>query len=251
MHATTTDTTQVRSAARVMETQKVEPRVLGAAGGLLVALAAIFAWQELHLPAEGTMVLGAAVAAGAAAVLARLRLLLLGPVLLLGGTAAGGLWYGATREPLLLVGLGVLFAASVVLAVWERRHPAPESGLSRWHRLLSWHGVALGGLATSFAAYFHVFDASDLAPADFVARRALLSLAWLLSGVGLVLGGRRAGATEVRDAGFVLVAAAVSKVLVYDTTHLDGLLRVATLAVGGLVLLLAAAGVRRVDAVRG
>jgi hypothetical protein len=63
----------------------------------------------------------------------------------------------------------------------------------------------------------------------------------------LVLHGRSRRATEIRDAGFLVLAAAVAKLLVYDTTHLDGLLRVGALAVGGAVLLASAAMVRRLN----
>jgi hypothetical protein len=52
----------------------------------------------------------------------------------------------------------------------------------------------------------------------------------------------------MRDSGFLVVAAAVSKLLIYDTTHLDGLLRVGALAVAGVLLLGSAAAVRRLNA---
>lgn len=241
---------QVGGAARVVEVQKVEVRVLGIAGAGLLGLAGVFLWRELHVAPEVLMLVGALLAAGLAWFFRRTQTLLVGPVVLLGATALGGLWYGATREPLLLAALAVLFAVSLAMAVGELVQARPESALSRWHRMLSWHGVALSGLATTFALYFHVFDASDLAAQDFVARRALLTLGWLLAGVGLVLFGRARRATEVRDAGFVVLAASVGKLLVYDTTHLDGLLRVGALAVGGLVLLTSAQLARRFNAGR-
>ena len=229
---------------RHVEVEKLETNVLGYAGAALLALAAVFLWREL---AEVVVVLGAAGAAVGASVLARLKVPLVGPALLLGATGVGALWYGASREPLLLVGLVVSFGAAIGLAMLERRGPALESTQARWHRLLSWHGVAVSGLVSSFALYFQIFDASDLSLQGFVARRALLSLGWLFAGVGLVLHGRSRRATEIRDAGFLVLAAAVAKLLVYDTTHLDGLLRVGALAVGGAVLLASAAMVRRLN----
>ena len=246
MHGKTT--TQVEEQApRRVEVEKVETHVMGLAGTGLLALAAFFLWRELQVRAEVLLVMAAVAAAVAAFALGRLKVPLLGPVLLLGATGLGGLWYGATREPLLLAGLAVSFLAAVVLAVADRQRPAVESGRARWHRMLSWHGVALSGLVTSFAVYFQIFDASDLSLQGFVARRALLSLGWLLGGVSLVLFGRGRHAPEVRDAGFLVLAAAVTKLLVYDTTHLDGLLRIGALAVGGGVLLASAAGVRRLN----
>jgi hypothetical protein len=228
--------------------EKVETQVMGVAGAGLLALAGLFLWQELQVRAEVLLVLGATVAAVSAAVLHRFKIQLIGPAVLLGATGLGALWYGATREPLLLAGLGVAFVAALGLAVLDRRAPAVESPVSRWHRLLSWHGVALSGLVTSCAVYFHIFDASDLSLQGFVARRALFSGTWLLAGVGLVLFGRAQRATEMRDSGFLVLAAAVSKLLIYDTTHLDGLLRVGTLAAAGAVLLGSAAVVRRLNA---
>lgn len=240
----------VRRAERVVETKRVEAQVLGGAGVLLLGLAAVFSWQELHLATEVLMVGAAAVAAALAWWLASIRAQLVGPVLLLGATAAGGLWYGATREPVLLVALGLTFAASVALALWDRLRAPMESVLDTWHRLLSWHGVALSGLAASFALYFQVFDASDLSLSHFVARRALLTLAWLFAGVGMVLRGRAVKATEIRDAGFLVLAAALGKLLVYDTLHLDGALRIGLLGVAGLVLVASAAVARRLNAER-
>jgi hypothetical protein len=248
MHAeTTTQTAGNAGPARAAPVAKVETQVMGVAGAGLMLLAGFFLWRELQVRAEVLLVLGAAVAAVAATVLRRLKVQLMGPVLLLIATGGGALWYGATREPLLLAGLVVAFAAALVLAVLDRRTPPLESSLDRWHRLLSWHGVGVAGLVTSFSVYFQVFDASDLSLQDFVARRAILSLGWLLSGVGLVLFGRASRATELRDAGFLVLAAAVSKLLIYDTTHLDGLLRVGALAVAGVVLLGSAAVVRRLN----
>jgi hypothetical protein len=251
MHGKTTTHDGGEGAAqgtRRVEVEKLETRVLGLAGGGLLALAAVFLWRELAVPAEVVLVVATVAAVVAAGVLSRLRVPLVGPAVLLGATGLGALWYGATREPLLLVGLGAAFAGTVALAVMARRAPAPESPTARWHRLLAWHGVALSGLVTSFAFYFQLFDASDLSLQHFVARRALLSLSWLAAGVALVLRGRSQRAGEVRDAGFVVLAAGVAKLLVYDTTHLDGLLRVGALAVGGAVLLGSAAVVRRLHA---
>jgi len=65
--------------------------------------------------------------------------------------------------------------------------------------------------------------------------------------VGLVLWGRGRRATEVRDAGFLVVAAAVAKLLCYDATHLDGALRIGALAAGGVLLVASAVWVRRLN----
>jgi len=66
-----------------------------------------------------------------------------------------------------------------------------------------------------------------------VARRLLLTVVWLAAGLALVVRRRPA----LQPGGRVLVAAAYVKALVYDTTHLDGGLRIlALLVTGGLLL---------------
>lgn len=126
--------------------------------------------------------------------------------------------------------------------------PPAEGGAWRWHRLLAWHGAGLAFLATSLAGYFHLFDASEAGLHGFLARRALLSLLWLGAGVAGVLYGRAARATEVRDAGFLVLAAGAVKLASFDAATLDGALRVGALAAGGALLLFAAAAVRRLQA---
>jgi uncharacterized membrane protein len=228
--------------------ERIESKVMGVVGAGLLGMAGFFVWRELLVPVEALMALGTVAAVGLAEGLRRRAAPLVGPLLVLGAIGLSSLWYGASRAPLLLFPLGLAFGAAVAFALAE---PAPgrrEPGVARWHRLLLWQGVALGGLVTSFAVYFQVFDASDLSLEAFVGRRALLSLAWLVGGVALVLRGRSRRAPEVRDAGFVVLAAAVAKLALYDTTHLDGLWRIGALSVAGGVLLAASRVVRRLNA---
>ncbi len=235
----------VKSAARVVEAKKVEPQVLAVTGGGLLVISGFLLWHELAVQAEVLMVVAAGVAAVMALMLSRAKVQLVGPATLLGATAAGALWYGINREPLLLLGLGLIFAASLGAAIWDRARPEVESSVGRWHRLLSWQGVALAGLGLSFAVYFHIFDGSDLGFHDFLARRSILSLTWLMAGVALVLFGRSRRANEIRDAGFLVLAAAVGKLVLYDTTHLSGWLRIGTLAAAGVALMGASVVARR------
>jgi uncharacterized membrane protein len=65
----------------------------------------------------------------------------------------------------------------------------------------------------------------------------VLTLGWLVTGVALVLHGRKRGEGVIRDAGFAFIAIALGKALAYDTTHLSGTLRVAGLAGAGLLML--------------
>ena len=216
-------------------------------GALLLGLSALFTWQELHLQTEVLAVALAAVVAAAGFTLARLRVQVLGPVWVLGATATAGLWYAATREPILIAALSIAFVSAMALVALERKRARVDAGIDRWHRLISWHAIGLSGLATSFAFYFHIFDASDLSLQQYLVRRVVLTLAWLISGTGLVLWGRATKKTEARDAGFLVLATSVLKLLTYDLSHVDGLTRIAALAIGGLTLVGAAEVARRLS----
>ncbi len=237
----------VRSAVRPSDPQRVEPRILTITGALLLGLAALFTWQELRMQTEALAVALAVVVAAAGFTLARLKVQVLGPVLVLGATVAAGLWYAATREPMLIAALSIAFVSSIALVALERKRARVDEGIDRWHRLISWQAIGISGLVTSFSFYFHIFDASDLSLQQYLVRRVVLTLAWLLSGTGLVLIGRAAKKPEVRDAGFLVLATSVLKLLTYDLTHVDGLTRIAALAIGGLTLVGAAQLARRLN----
>jgi len=244
---------EVANAARTtrpIDPQRSEPQILAIGGAVLLGLSGVFLWKELRLPIE-TLAIGlAGIVALAVAGLSRASFKVVGPVLLLAGTGVVGLWYAATREPVLLVALSTLMVASIAAIALEARRERLTSDRDRWHRLLSWHGAALTGLATSFAFYFHIFDASDLSLQGFVARRVVLTLAWLFIGTALVLSGRKQKLPEVRDAGFLVLATAVGKMLIYDVSHVDGALRVGALAIAGVTLLAAAEVARRLNLAR-
>lgn len=244
----------VRSAARVVETKKSEPKVLGAVGALLLALAGFFVWQELHLATEVLMVPIAIAAAAIAWLAARKDFTLVGPLALTAVSVVAGTWYGANKEPLLLIAMSIGAVAAIAVAISTSMRERVETASAKFHRMAAWGGVAVAGLITSFAGYFHIFNASESAGMeDFVARRAILSLTWLLSGTALVLFGRARQATEIRDAGFLVLAASVAKLMLYDTTHLDGGIRIGALAVGGAVLVAASfisSRINRVEAAR-
>jgi len=225
---------------RPIDPQKSEPRILGIAGLALLALAIVFGWQELALQPEMVTVLVSVVIGAGALIFSRSSIRIWGPLAVIAATAVSGLWYMTSREPVLIAGLAISFAAAVTLVVIERHHERLDEELERWHRLISWHAIALSGLASSFAVYFHLFDASDLGLQQFVVRRVVLTLTWLVSGTGLVLLGRANKRPEMRDAGFLVLAVSLLKMLAYDLTHVDGVMRIAALAVGGVILVGAA-----------
>lgn len=246
-------TNEVVTAARSTrpnDPQRSEPQILAIAGALLLGLSGLFLWNELHVAVEVLAIVLASAVGLAVAALSKAQFKVVGPVLLLAGDGVVGLWYAATREPMLLVALSILFVASIVVVALEARRERLVTDADRWHRMASWHGLALSGLATTFAFYFHIFDASDLSLQGFVARRVVLTLAWLFIGTGMVLSGRKHKLSEVRDAGFLVLATSVGKMLFYDAVHDQGAVRVAALAIGGVTLLLAAEVARRLNRAR-
>ncbi|MBX7116783.1 MAG: DUF2339 domain-containing protein [Myxococcaceae bacterium] len=221
--------------ARVVDAQGVEPYVLGLGGSVLLLLGGFFAWRELALANEVLMLAAALVASAIAWFTTKKQLPLLGPLVLVAATLSAGAWYAANKEPLLIVAMAMTLLMSV-FATWYGQKAFPREKF-QLHQTFSWLGMALNGLATTFATYFLVFNATENDLNDFVARRVLLTLTWLVSGALMVIWGRGKKAPEIRDAGFVVLAASMSKLLFYDMAHTDGMVRVATLLVGGAVLL--------------
>ncbi|MHB8875686.1 MAG: DUF2339 domain-containing protein [Myxococcaceae bacterium] len=220
-------------AHRAVNPMKLDSGVLMSAGAVLLALAGFFLWRDLAVRPELLVGAGAVLAAGVSLAGVRRRWPLVGPIVLLATGLLGGGWYAATREPVLLGALAVTLAASLATALGTQ-HAMP-SEKERYQRVLAWYGLAVAALVTSFAFYFHFLTLG--AAQDELGRRAILTLGWLVAGVSFVLWGRKRGENAIRDAGFLFLAAAVGKAVLYDTTHLEGMLRVGLLAVAGAVLL--------------
>jgi uncharacterized membrane protein len=214
---------------------KVDLRVLWMTGTLLCVLAGVFLWRDLEVPASA---LPAAVAVGLAALsMSRIdrRAPLVTPILMLLLVVGVGSWYAVFRDPLLLAPLGVCLLASIGMVAREPRDArTPEEQL---RRLAVWYGMVLAGLASSWATYFELVTLRF--PGD-EARRLLLTGAWMVVGVALVLGARWRDRPAARDAGFAFLAAGVGKLVLYDTSNLYGMIRIAELAAAGAVLLGAA-----------
>lgn len=212
---------------------KWDVRVLYGAGAALLALAAVFLWRDLQVPHELLLAVGAVVTAGLVFVGVPQQRPLAGPIAVLASAGLGGAWYAATKSGLLLVGLGVTLLVAIV-CVWRDGRARREQA-DRVLSVLAWYGLTAAAIAASWAFYFH-FLTLGLAE-DEVARRLVLTLGWLVIGVGLVLHSRKRGEPVIRDAGFAFIAIALAKALAYDTTHLSGTLRVVGLAGAGLLML--------------
>lgn len=217
-------------------TTKWDVKVLGGVGGGLLMLAVVFLWRDLQVPRELLLAVAAVGAAGLAFLHVPHTRGLMGPVTVLACAVAGGLWYAATKEGLLLVGLALTLAVATTLVLRWGLQPGAEQ--DRVRDVLIWFGLSAAAIAASWAFYFH-FLTLGIAE-DNVARRLVLTLGWLVAGVALVLTARQRGMPVMRDAGFVFVAIAVGKALLYDTMNLHGSLRVVGLAAAGVLMVGAA-----------
>jgi hypothetical protein len=141
-------------------------------------------------------------------------------------TAAAAGWFLVEQQAALLPPLAI--AAVTALAAVMRGQQEGRRDLA--HRL-AWYACGAAMLAVSWALYFQLLTAGFAA--DLVARRPVLTLAWLGMGLGFLLRGRRAEAAHV---GVGLVGCALIKAGFYDTTHLQGAPRILVLAAVGLLL---------------
>lgn len=238
-------------------TPSLDVRVLQFAGLGLLALAAVFGWNELEL--QGVLI--SVVVSGLVTMISLQKLegvmRWISPALLLIAAMVSGAAWLAFKLPLLLLGvaLPVIGAAWVAIRMLrEVRQSTPSSVAPgnfavadlplRVPEFLTWQTLGLGLLMLTGGAYFHLLTLH----VDDLGRRLVLTLVWTLVGLGAVLLGRKLEDTAPRDAGFVVLAAAIAKATLYDTTHLFGGLRIVVLIAVGALLLVGSQLVKRVEA---
>jgi hypothetical protein len=221
--------------SRVPDHRRTEPVLLGGAGLALLGVGASSVWSTVAPPA-GVLALGGALAASTLALLGvKRRWPLVGPLSLAAGVVMVGGWYAALKDPFAVWGLAALAGASAMVAA--RDDDAPER-FRQPHQLMTWLTFAVSFMAATLAAYFEWVHVSGWVDAEtFILRGAVVTIPWLLAGVALVLHGRLADKLPRRDAGFVLVAVAVGKLLLHDTAYLQGVTRALVFCVLGVVLL--------------
>lgn len=204
--------------------------ILAAGGAGFVALAAIFLARDLTLPTE-TLLGAAAILASVAAILGRPRHWpWVAPAALLAAALVGGGWYVVVTSPALLPGLALTAVGSIAALVLHQRR-ASDANLAG---ALFWYAAGAAFLVASAALYFHLFT---LGLADeSLARRLIPTIGWLAIGLVLLIAARSWTSPPGRIAvGYIAVA--VMKALVYDSTHLEGPLRVTMFAAVGALLL--------------
>lgn len=205
--------------------------ILGGIGFL--GLATGFLWRDLALPAAALMLVAAALSVVATAFRLPRRFPLAAPASVLVTALAGGGWFLADKDPLLLPALATVLVASLVGVIQiERADDWPASPLPG---RLAWIGAGAAFLVASWAFYFHFLTVGIAA--DSVARRLIPTIVWLAVGLALFVAGAGRRERPPVQVGAALVAVALVKAIAYDTTHLGGPLRVAMLgAVGALLL---------------
>ncbi len=214
---------------------KLDLRVLWITGTLLCGLAVVFLWRDLAVPVSALGAVMAVAIAGVSMSRVDRRMPLVAPVLMALLVIAVGGWYVAQRDPILLAPLGVCLVASLGMVVREPRDArTPEEQIRRF---AVWYGMVLAALVASWATYFELVTLRF--PGDET-RRMLLTAAWVVAGAALIVGARWRDRPAARDAGFAFLAAGVGKLVLYDSSHLYGLVRIAELAGAGAVLLAAA-----------
>jgi hypothetical protein len=197
-------------------------------GGVgLLAAAGGFLWMQLALEPQYLLALAAAVATALG--LMRMRgLALIARAALLGCCLLGGALFAGLHTDALLVGLVVAVAGATVHALVSFIADDPD----KLKRTLTSHTFALAALLASGALYFR-FVTLGLG-AEHVGRRLVLTLAWLATGIVLVV---VRAAKHKWHPGYLFVLVAVGEAMLYDTVQLSGTLRVATLGLAGALLL--------------
>jgi uncharacterized membrane protein len=207
-----------------LPTVRTDVKRLYVVGGVLLAAAATFAWYDLAV-APAYLLAVASLVCGALAIL-EWPSADVGPVSLAVTATAGGVWFILSQDPRLLWGLAATALAAAAGVVLERDRN------DRTLRVSSWYAMAISALVGSASFYFQFLTLGIAA--DTVSRRLILTLGWLVSGVALVVMGRMRRREPMRHAGYLFLAVSVGKALLYDTTHLEGILRVGVLALAGL-----------------
>jgi len=129
--------------------------------------------------------------------------------------------------------LALLAVGSIAsVAVNERRVDWSPSSVRTTR--LAWYAAGTSFIVATGAFYVHFFTLgfADESPA----RRLIPTISWLAVGLALWIAAPRRDAAPGR-VGVALVAIALLKALIYDSTHLQGPLRVTVFAAVGALLL--------------
>lgn len=159
-------------------------------------------------------------------------------------------WWGPINSPLASYGaaavLGLCYIGGVAASLVLDRLLAASIAVSRFARISATLQLfVLVTLATRLS-----FRGLDMAPASAGARIETwaFSAIWALYGLGVLVFGVRRRDTALRWTGLSLLLFTTAKVLLFDTAHLDGVVRAASFLALGVLLILGALAARRMGA---
>lgn len=220
--------------------------LLYALGGVFVALAGIFTIQHLKLEAGYSLALGvAALTSGAWRRRGALRTWVLGGLVSLTAWVLGAFYLNPSSFAFLFAVISA--AAAGLLLVFDEAWREPETKGRRTERsmlTLITGGAILGAVWASYT-----FFLSPLGDGYLVRRLALTVTVLVLGVLSLAIGAKRDNIYWLATGGGYICVAA-GKALFYDTVNTDGLLRIATFAASGLVLIGGAALVKKLQPVK-
>jgi uncharacterized membrane protein len=219
----------------------VEKRAFAGLGVVLIGAAAYFVWRDLGVSAEYLLVAVAVVATALEIIQCPRDRPHVGLSILLACTLAAGVCFagaayfgyvpaGSARPFVLFATMGIAAIGGIVALA--RAYLTQREG---WLSARLVYSMTIIAIVLSAALYYQLFTIGFAA--EHVARRLILTLTWLPIGVLMQATGHARGERHLAGAGLLLVACAVAKAILYDTTHLDGGLRIAVLGVAGLILL--------------
>lgn len=148
-----------------------------------------------------------------------------------------------TEAPFLCA-VGVSFASSLYLlavlrAVWSGFDLKDKNkSTANLESVTLWFALILSSMTFSWGLYFWFLTGMH---EDFIARRLIYTLVLTTVGVAFTVIGRSRPLPFLSVMGLTYLVAGVVKAVVYDTTHLDGFLRIGVFAGAGVLLLLGGA----------
>lgn len=146
------------------------------------------------------------------------------------------------REMAFYVGCALFFALSCYFvfrtrAVWSQFEPGNESKRAvNLESIVVWFSLIVSSIAFAWVTYYKYL--TPLGAEEFIVRRLVFTLFFVVVGVICTVAGRNTAVPFLAAAGLTYMAAGVLKALAYDISHTSGMIRIGVFASCGAVLLL-------------
>lgn len=226
-----------------MQSNLIGSRNFAILGAVFMAVAGLFTIRELELDfGYSIAALLIALAVVAPRLQAQIQSVALAAFGLL-GIATPILFLVGQRQTGMLVAIGTFCAGSIYLmwrerSKWSSFEPGDKAKLqTNRQSIVIWASMIISSLVFVWAFYFWFL--TPLGDA-FLARRLILTVLFVLVGLLLAIRSQRSPLPFLGFAGLAYLGAGVLKAIIYDTTHLTGMLRIGVFAGCGLLLLIGA-----------